>query len=135
MKLIEIGIVDSDEALIAFQKKFLVYQGTFMSCGGILWGTLCVLAKVPSPAFIPYAYVVITALNFWYFYKTKHFEFVRHVQTFVSLLLPFYFNGGWEVLSSQVQLCFGPCLRWPHQLLTLMPVPAFSGLSHLSYLR
>ena len=99
MKLIEIGIVESDEALIAFQKKFLVYQGAFMSCGGILWGTLCVAAKVPSPALIPYAYVVLTALNFLFFYKTKQFIIVRHVQTFISLLLPFIFQwwlGGFE---------------------------------------
>jgi len=92
MKLIDIGIIDTDEALIAFQKRFLVYQGTFMSVGGILWGTLCVAAKVFPPSIIPYGYAILTALNFWLFYKTKRFAIVRHVQTFISLLLPFIFQ-------------------------------------------
>ena len=99
MKLIEIGIIESDEALIAFQKKFLVYQGTFMSMGGVLWGTILVIAKVSPPAIIPYGYVILTALNFWYFHRTKHFAIVRHVQTFISLLLPFtlqWWLGGFE---------------------------------------
>ena len=70
-----------------------------MSAGGILWGTILVIAKVSPPAIIPYGYVILTALNFWYFYKTKHFAIVRHVQTFISLLLPFslqWWLGGFE---------------------------------------
>ncbi len=93
MKLIDIGIDESDEALVAFQKKFLVYQGAFMSVGGILWGTLLLGFKVFPPAIIPYGYVLLTALNFWLFYKTKRFVIVRHIQTFISLLLPFALQG------------------------------------------
>src|SRR4051812_18229936 len=99
MKLIEIGIVEGDEALVAFQKKFLVYQGTAMSVGGLLWGSLLVFAKVVPPSIIPYGYVVLTTLNFLFFYKTKRFVIVRHVQTFISLLLPFtlqWWLGGFE---------------------------------------
>ncbi len=99
IRIATIGILPGDEALISFQKKFLVYQGTAMSMGGILWGTLLVGAGVAPPSVIPYGYVLLTALNFWFFYKTKRFAIVRHVQTFISLLLPFtlqWWLGGFE---------------------------------------
>ncbi len=99
IRLSTIGIIPGDEALISFQKKFLVYQGSAMSMGGILWGTLLVAAGVAPPAIIPYGYVLLTAINFLYFYKSKRFAIVRHVQTFISLLLPFtlqWWLGGFE---------------------------------------
>lgn len=91
------------EALVAFQKRFLVYQGTAMSVGGLVWGTMLVWANVASPSIIPYGYVILTAINFWYFYRTKNFTVVRHVQTFISLLLPFmlqWWLGGFEQSGS-----------------------------------
>ena len=98
-RIAAIGSVPSDEALISYQKRFLVYQGSAMSMGGILWGTLLVVANVAPPAIIPYGYVILTALNFWFFHKTKRFVFARHLQTFISLLLPFtlqWWLGGFE---------------------------------------
>ena len=98
-RIATIGSVPSDEALISYQKRFLLYQGSAMSMGGILWGTLLVVADVAPPAIIPYGYVILTALNFWFFHKSKRFVFARHLQTFISLLLPFtlqWWLGGFE---------------------------------------
>ncbi len=99
MKLTEIGSKENDSEIVIFQKTFLIYQGTAMSFGGILWGTILLVAGIPAPAIIPFGYVVLTALNFWFFHTTKYFSAVRHIQTSISLLLPFtlqWWLGGFE---------------------------------------
>jgi signal transduction histidine kinase len=139
MKLPNIGIEDSDEALVAFQKRFLVYQGTAMSVGGLVWGTMLVLAKVMPPSIIPYGYVILTAINFWFFYKTKNFVIVRHVQTFISLLLPFtlqWWLGGFEQSGAVMlwsMLALASSATYLDVKSSLFWLAAFIALTLLSY--
>lgn len=106
MKLTQIGIEDLDSQLTVFQKRFLIYQGTCMSMGGLVWGCILLIAHITQPSIVPFGYVVLTMLNFWYFNNTKKFVIVRHFQTFISLLLPFalqWWLGGF-VQSGAVML-------------------------------
>lgn len=52
---------------------FLIYLGIFMSVGGIIWGTISVISGLLYQALIPYAYAVITTVNFIYLYYSKNF--------------------------------------------------------------
>lgn len=63
-----------------------------MSCGGIVWGTLVLWYGLYYQSTIPYGYVVLSALNLWYFSKYNNFALVRDFQTTISLLLPFFFQ-------------------------------------------
>lgn len=99
MKLLQIGSKYGDSDLVAFQKKFLIYQGTAMSGGGVLWGCLLLFAGIPAPSIVPFGYIVLTAANFWFFHKTRNLSIVRHIQTSISLVLPFalqWWLGGFE---------------------------------------
>jgi signal transduction histidine kinase len=101
--------VDSDAE--KQKRRFLLYLGTFMSIGGVIWGSICLYYKAYIPAYFPLAYALITPINFYLFYKTKNFKVARFVQTLISLLLPFLFQwslGGyldsgammfWSILS------------------------------------
>jgi signal transduction histidine kinase len=93
------------------QHGFLIYMGVLMSSGGILWGLLCLAYGFYLPALVPFTYVAITVVNFTYLYLSKNFALSQHVQIFISLLLPFFFqfflggfvpSGGnvlWSVLA------------------------------------
>jgi signal transduction histidine kinase/response regulator RpfG family c-di-GMP phosphodiesterase len=91
-KLGNIGGVATDGDNVTLQKNFLVYLGIAMSMGGVLWGSICFAMGLYLQAAIPYGYVVITAINFYYFYRTKNFAVTRFIQTLISLLLPFLFQ-------------------------------------------
>lgn len=96
----------------------MVYLGMAMSCGGLIWGTICILLGLTLQAFIPYGYTVLTAVNFIYFHQTKNFYDTRFFQALISLLLPFFFqfvmggfyaSGGvmlWAVISLIAALTF-----------------------------
>ncbi len=93
-----IGAHPDDTPTEALRRRFLVYMGTFMSGGGILWGTICAAYGLWVPAFVPYGYTLLTILNLAFFHFTKNFGPVRFLQVFISLLLPFLFQwilGGW----------------------------------------
>jgi PAS domain S-box-containing protein len=72
--------------------RLLVYMGSLMSIGALVWGTLCLSFESHLPALIPYGYVVLTLTNLTYFHKSKNFGAVRRAQLFMSLLLPFLFQ-------------------------------------------
>lgn len=84
-----IGVVPGEDDSTVLRKQFLVYQGSAMSMGGILWGTLLFVFSYPLPSIIPFGYTVITFFNFYMFSRTKNFVICRNVQTSISLLLPF----------------------------------------------
>lgn len=72
--------------------SFLICLGIFMAIGGIIWGSVMVIAGLPYQALIPYGYTVITILNFTYLYFSKNFNFSQNIQVYSSLLLPFFFQ-------------------------------------------
>jgi len=96
------GYSTEDEKL---QHGFLIYMGLLMSMGGLMWGSLCLLNELYLPASIPFAYVLITTLNFLYLYKSKNFIFAQNLQIFISLMLPFFFQfflGGFVASGGNV---------------------------------
>ncbi|MBI1223085.1 MAG: hypothetical protein GC180_10820 [Bacteroidetes bacterium] len=110
-KYLSLGDNAGDSQAEKEKKKFLIYLGTFMSMGGIIWGSISLYYHAYIPAIFPLGYFFTTPINFYYFYKTKNFEVARFVQTLISLLLPFLFQwslGGyldsgammfWAILS------------------------------------
>jgi serine phosphatase RsbU (regulator of sigma subunit) len=69
-----------------------LYFVLFMSTGGIVWGTLCSMYDLYTPAIIPFGYTFCSILNllFWNFYTKKiPFAVVKGFQSFISLLLPY----------------------------------------------
>lgn len=102
---------------VAFAQSFLAFT-TFMSCGGVMWGSLCLIYDTPIASIIPYGYVVLSAINLWMWYHKQQFYTARSIQVFLSILLPFMFQwvlGGyqksgmvmiWSVLALIAQLTF-----------------------------
>ena len=85
--------------------RFLIYLGTLMSIGGLIWGTISISAGIFYESFIPYSYALITLLNFTYLYLTKDFQTAQFVQVLASLLLPFvfqFFLGGFVASGAVV---------------------------------
>ena len=105
-KISLLGVSENDDQDLTLQKRFLTYEGLFMSGGGIMWGTLALVFDREIQSLIPFGYVVLTFFNLLYFWKTKSFGFVKTFQTAISLLLPFAFQwtlGGF-VASGGVML-------------------------------
>jgi signal transduction histidine kinase/DNA-binding response OmpR family regulator len=93
-----LGNVPEDSDAEKLRKRFLVYMGTFMSCGGLLWGSLAASYRLWLPAIVPFGYTALTIVNLAYFRLSKNFAAVRFFQLLISLLLPFLFQwviGGW----------------------------------------
>lgn len=87
------------------QHGFLIYMGLLMSMGGLIWGTLCLLNELYLAAAVPFAYILITMINFIYLYNTKNFIVSQNIQISISLLLPFFFQfflGGFESSGGNV---------------------------------
>jgi len=111
ISLSHIGDKADNTAEERLQHSFLIYMGLLMSTGGIFWGTICYWAGLQTQSLIPFAYAVITTINFFYLYYSKDFVLVQSVQILISLLLPFFFqfaiggfvaSGGvvwWSILS------------------------------------
>ena len=81
---------DDDEQRL--RHRLLIFGGLAMSGGGLLWGTLSVVFGLVLEAIVPYAYVVLTAVNLLVLKTTKRFGPARIVQIGASLLLPFAFQ-------------------------------------------
>ena len=95
---------DSEEEKLAHH--YLVSMGVFMACGAVGWGSIALSYGLAVPSLVPFAYVVLTVINFSYFHLSKHFRSVRFFQVLISLLLPFVFQwslGGF-VASGAVML-------------------------------
>jgi signal transduction histidine kinase/CheY-like chemotaxis protein len=114
----KIGTSETDSEEDVLQKNFMLYLGTAMSVGGILWGSICLSLGLYLQCSIPYGYAVITIINFYNFYHNKNFNTTRFVQVLISLLLPFAFqfvmggfisSGGvmlWSIISLITALTF-----------------------------
>ena len=72
--------------------RFMLLTGASMSFGGMVWGTMCFASELYGAGLIPYGYTVVTAINFYLLWRTKHFGRARTVQVLISLLLPFLFQ-------------------------------------------
>lgn len=98
-----IGLVPGLDEKARTQRQLLVYQGSLMAVGGLIWGSLCFFLGQPLPATIPYGYTLLTIVNFSYLYFTKNFRVSRFLQVFISLLLPVIFQallGGFHVTGA-----------------------------------
>ena len=96
---------DSDDAKVRREHRFLIYLGTLMSIGGVIWGTISMLSGIFYESFIPYSYALITLLNFTYLYFSKDFKSAQFVQVLASLMLPFifqFFLGGFVASGAVV---------------------------------
>ena len=85
--------------------RFLIYLGTLMSIGGVIWGAISMYSGIFYESFIPFSYALITLINFTYLYYTKDFQSAQFVQVLVSLLLPFgfqFFLGGFVASGAVV---------------------------------
>lgn len=115
----QVGILPTDDSLLANKKRFVVYEAILMSLGGIVWGTFCCFfLERPFPSMIPYGYVVLSAFNVGFFAVYKKFAYVQAFQTGISLLLPFMFqwflggfysSGGvmiWSLLALAASLSY-----------------------------
>jgi signal transduction histidine kinase len=114
----QIGILPTDDSLQVNRKRFVVYVAIFMSLGGLLWGSIClVLGKYPQ-SHTPFVYVLLSIINITYFAVQKNFRFAQGFQTGISLLLPFIFqwhlggfnaSGGvmlWSLISLAASLSY-----------------------------
>jgi signal transduction histidine kinase len=134
-----IGILPTDESLLANKKRFVVYESILMSFGGIMWGTLCLLIERHEQSVIPFGYVVLSAINIALFSKFKWFAFTQGFQTGISLLLPFLFqwylggfyaSGGvmlWALLSLAASLSYSNTRASIVWLITYVALTVFSG--------
>ncbi len=122
------------------QHGFLIYMGLLMSTGGLLWGTLCLYHDIYIAAIVPYAYIIITILNFTYLYFTKNFQTSQNIQIIISLLLPFFFqfflggfiaSGGnvlWSVIAVFGSFTIGDKRKSLFWLFLFFLLMIFSGL-------
>ncbi|MFZ5630653.1 MAG: ATP-binding protein [Spirochaetota bacterium] len=126
-KFIEsIGALPDDSPGLKLQKRFLVYLGSAMSLGGILWGSLSVYFGLTLPAVIPYGYVVLTVLNLSVFAVFKNFALARFFQVLISLALPFMFQFALGSFAST-----GAIMLWA--LISLVGAFTFESLKNTIY--
>lgn len=136
----KIGILESDEGVEANKKRFVVYESILMSLGGILWGIICLLLNRVEQSVIPFAYVILSAINIALFGRFKWFILTQGFQTGISLLLPFLFqwhlggfyaSGGvmiWALLSLAASLSYSNTRTSIIWLITYVLLTAFSGI-------
>lgn len=117
-KILAIANQPGDSEAQIQKHEFMIYMGLVMGMGGLTWGTIATFFGYPIPGIIPYAYSVLTVVNFYLLYQTKDFKSASFVQVFISLLLPFLFqwslggfisSGGmmlWAILSVIGSLSF-----------------------------
>ena len=94
-----------DSAKVRRKHRFLIYLGTLMSIGGLIWGSISMYSDIFYESFIPYSYALITTLNFSYLYLTKDFRTAQFIQVLASLMLPFifqFFLGGFVASGAVV---------------------------------
>ena len=138
--LAAIGDKETDAEQEKVQHHLLVYMGTLMGFGGLIWGTISVYFKLFLPGSIPYGYSILTVLNFIVFNRTKNFQRARFLQVLMSLILPFLFQwslGGfvssgavmlWSMLALVGSMTFYEPkwgIRW---LVMYVALTLFSGL-------
>jgi two-component system sensor histidine kinase/response regulator len=128
-----------DNAEERAKHRLLLFAGTLMSGGGMLWGSISAYGGLWEQSLVPYGYVVVTALNFVALALWKNFRLARLVQVGASILLPFLFQwvlGGfgpsgsmmlWGMVGLIGSLSFeevGTSFRWIILFLVLVVVSA-----------
>lgn len=88
----EFGDKAQDSEDEKLEHHFLIYMGSLMGFGGIIWGSLSFYYGLYLRSIIPFSYTVLTIFNFTYFYISKNFRRARFNQVLISLLLPFAFQ-------------------------------------------
>lgn len=134
-----IGYRFNDSRFIKLQKSFLINLSLLMSCGALVWGLIAVYYGLYLQSTIPFAYVLISALNISYFSKSKNLSLAGSIQLFTSLVLPFVFQwllGGYQssgiiMLWAFVALISSVSLLDSHRLAILCLV-MFIALSTIS---
>lgn len=138
-RIVAIGDRPGDDAEERAKHRLLLFAGTLMSGGGILWGSISAYGGLWEQSLVPYGYVVVTALNFAALAVWKNFRLARLVQVGASILLPFLFQwvlGGfgpsgsmmlWGMVGLIGSLSFeevGASFRWIILFLVLAVVSA-----------
>ncbi|MCC7538141.1 MAG: hypothetical protein IT379_18085 [Deltaproteobacteria bacterium] len=127
---------DGDEARM--QHRFLIATGGAMSCGGVLWGSGCLIFGMTTPSVIPLGYAAATTLNFLFLWWTKRFDIARTFQIVISLLLPFLFQwwlGGFAssgVVMIWAMLAFVASLSFDNPRASLFWIGLYVALTILS---
>lgn len=104
-RLVAMGDRPDDDEEERTRHRLLLFAGTLMSGGGLLWGSISVYGGLWEQSLVPYGYVVVTALNFLAFALWKNFRVARLVQVGASILLPFLFQwvlGGFKPSGSMM---------------------------------
>ncbi len=94
-----------DSQKVKREHRFLIYLGTLMSIGGLIWGSISLYSGIIYESLIPYSYALITLVNFTYLHLTKDFRTAQFLQVLASLLLPFifqFFLGGFVASGAVV---------------------------------
>ena len=76
-RLAVIGNLPSDDEDQKLHKRLLIYMGSLMSMGGLLWGSIAFYFGLYAEGMIPYGYTILTILNFSYFAARKNFRIVK----------------------------------------------------------
>jgi two-component system, sensor histidine kinase len=106
LALTDIGRREDEAANDRHGRQLLVLGAVLMSCGGLVWGALSLVAGARMAASVPLGYVAITVVNLGVLAHTRAFARARLTQLLASLLLPFFFQwalGGF-VASGGVML-------------------------------
>lgn len=90
--VLKIGYQKSSSEKTKKQQRFLISLGLLMSIGGVFWGNILLYLELYFQALIPFSYMLITCINFFYLYKIKDFKRVRFIQMSISFTLPIAFH-------------------------------------------
>ena len=134
-----LGAPADEDATTSVARRTLLLGGLLMSGGGVLWGTIALAAGLQAAAVIPVGYVVLTAVNYAVFARTRDFRWARFAQVFISLVLPFAFQwalGGyassgammlWAMVSIVGALTFSEARETLFWLAIYLSLTIFSG--------
>lgn len=86
------GILPGDPPRMVLRKRFLNYQGIFMTLGALAWATVSLLAQHNWQSLIPLCFGILSLANFFYFSKFKNFSNAKTFQTGISIFFPFVFQ-------------------------------------------
>ena len=104
--LFRIGARSDDTADVRIRKRYLLLMALLILPAGAIWGAIYWTFGEQSAAYVPWAYVVVSAISLVVFALTANYQFFRLVQVGAILVAPFVLGlllGGF-VTSSAVLL-------------------------------
>jgi adenylate cyclase len=87
--VLNIGAIASDSEDLALQKRMLVGASALVLVAAVVWSIIYALLDEPLAAVIPGGYAVITAVNLYFFSRTRRYRWFRATQLVLYLVLPF----------------------------------------------